>query len=87
MKEWSDYSKSHEQAIKTTGKIPSVRGYFLIKLIDGMPFIVLFLLTGIFVFLAFFVVDNQDPNKLNWALHATELCLGVLLGLYAGKKV
>ncbi len=78
MKDWAKFSRL-EGIAKTEGSTPSIWRYIAIKLTDnGLATIVVFLLL-FFGSIGLFVTTTETQT--NWALHAAELCLGVLLGL------
>ncbi len=84
MKEWTEYSKA-ARAPEKGGAEPSIWGYVAIRLIDSMLPVSVLVLTLIFFFTALFFIKDTDGTRLNWALHAAELCLGVFLGLLKGS--
>lgn len=84
MQDWSEYTKAVSEAKTTTGETPKVGGYILIKLTDNFIVIGLVILMLIFASIGIFYKTEQ-PEKTNWALHASELCLGVFLGVISTK--
>jgi hypothetical protein len=85
MKDFERYYRIVSKSGETTGQKPSVWQYVLLRLADNFAVV---LLTAITLFLASIGLllprDNQEASR--WALDAAKLCLGVLLGLFAGKK-
>jgi hypothetical protein len=84
MKDWGDYIKASNP--ETTGKKPTVWGYLIIKAIDNSLVIAMVVFTLFFSAIGLFMLNKGDDTKLNFALHASELCLGVLLGLMKNLK-
>lgn len=84
MKDWSQYAKTVKDSHQTGGVEPKISSYLAIKFIDNLLPISVFVLTIIFSTIALFVIDAGNQQKLNWAMHAAELCLGVFLGLLKG---
>lgn len=84
MKDWSEYTKVVSEAKTTTGERPRIGGYILVKLADNFQIILLVAFTLIFAGIGIFYI-TKEPEKTNWALHASELCLGVFLGVISTK--
>lgn len=78
MKDWSEYSKSKVTQGSSENTRPKILEYMLIKLTDNFLAVAVFVLCIAFAYIGLFV--KQDSNT-TWALHASELCLGVFLGL------
>ena len=83
MEDWSNYAKTVTDAKTSTGETPKVGGYILIKITDNFIVVGLVILMVAFAVVGIFFAD--DTEKINWTLHASELCLGVFLGLITGK--
>lgn len=87
MKDWNTFAKTHHEHVATTSDKPKVRDYILLKTTDNMLAISVFILTLIFAYVGLFQFNSDgNADKVNWALHAAELCLGVFLGLLKGVK-
>jgi hypothetical protein len=84
MKDWNEYIKTVTEAKTSTGETPKIRGYILLKITDNFIVIGLVLLMLLFAGIGIFY-DASQPEKTNWALHASELCLGVFLGVITSK--
>ena len=84
MQDWSKYTKTVTDAKTSTGESPKVGGYILIKMTDNFLIIGLVILTLLFACIGIFY-ETEIPEKTNWALHASELCLGVFLGVISSK--
>ena len=82
---WEDYTEIHKKSETYGGRPPRLRDYCFLKLIEHGYSVSVLLLTLIFTAVAF-LVKADDPAKVNWALHAAELSLGVFLGLKIAKK-
>lgn len=80
MKEWSAYTKTKniDGSSERTEK-PEIHEYILIKVTDNFLAISVFLLCIFFGLIGLFCELND--NSTTWALHASELSLGVFLGL------
>ncbi len=87
MKDFDKYFKTVAQSSQSTGQRPSVWHYLVLKLVDNFFVILLFLLTLAFAWYGLVGADSKDPERVKWALNAASLCLGVFLGLFAGRKV
>lgn len=85
MKDWSQYAKTVKDSHQTGGAEPKISSYLAIKFVDNLLPLSVFILTMVFSIIALFVIDTENQQKLNWALHAAELCLGVFLGLLKGS--
>jgi len=85
MDDWNTFAQISKQTHPTgDGGQPKVLNYLAIKFIDNFLTVSVFLLTVFFSIIALFVLDSANQEKLNWALHAAELCLGIFLGLLKG---
>jgi hypothetical protein len=84
MKDWSEYSKSKINSGSSENNKPKVFEYILIKLTDNFLAVAVFVLCLVFGYIGLFT--NISESNIPWALHASELCLGVFLGLLAKKK-
>ena len=96
MSNFKEYSEAATKVAKTTGQTPDVRGYLRVKIADAIDHFVtsaidnalkiaLFFLTVAFFYVGLFV-PSVPADKVNIVLDAAKLCLGVFLGLFAGKK-
>ena len=86
MKDYQQYYQTVAKSADTTGQKPSIREYILIKLVDDLFIVLLFVLTFFFAVVGlFFTPTNGEGTK--WALDSAKLCLGIFLGLFAGKKL
>jgi hypothetical protein len=85
MKDFQQYYRTVVKSAQITGQKPSVYQYLLLRLADNISFV---LLTMIMLLLASIglLLQPKDPDGAKWALEAARLCLGVLLGLFAGRK-
>jgi hypothetical protein len=84
-----DFSKFYSVVAKgaeATGQKPRIRDYVLVKLVENIFVLLLFVLTIVFAAVALFV-EGKNPEAQKWAQNAATLCLGVFLGLFAGRKV
>lgn len=86
MKDWNLFAKTHHDHVATSGEKPRVIDYVFLKITDNMLEIGVFCLTLIFAYIGLFSMNETQTSKVNWALHAAELCLGVFLGLLKGVK-
>jgi hypothetical protein len=86
MKDFNKYYSIVSSTADTTGQRPSVRDYVLIKLVDNVFIILLVVLTLAFAWYGL-SRPKSEPDQSKWALNAASLCLGVFLGLFAGRKV
>jgi hypothetical protein len=84
MKEWSAYikSKNSDGSSENSDK-PKIAEYILIKITDNFLAISVFALCIIFGLIGLFCELQPDPK--NWALNASNLALGVFLGLLSKK--
>ncbi len=83
--DWSEFVKTENESINTCGNKPNVFRYMLIKGTDNALIIIVCMLLIFFTVSSFYF--NSEENKLStWLLHSAELCLGVILGLFANKK-
>lgn len=84
MKEWTAYTKSKNIDGSSEGNDkPSIVEYILIKTTDNFLAIAVFILCIIFGFIG--LLCNLDGESTTWSLHASELSLGVFLGLLSKK--
>lgn len=88
MDDWSNFNKIYAETYSTTqdNKGPSVFKYLLIKATENWILAVLIIFVFIFAIWGLFIIDNTNEEKINWCLHAGELCLGVFLGLFKKSK-
>jgi hypothetical protein len=86
MKDWDNFARTYREAAKTTGTTPSKWDYLIIKATDNSLAISVFILTIFFASIGLFYFDSTQPQQTNWSLHASELCLGVFLGLLKQVK-
>lgn len=86
MKDWDQYARTCQETAKTAGAKPSTWGYLFIKATDNSLAISVFLLTIFFASVGLFYFSAVQTEQTNWALHASELCLGVFLGLLKQGK-
>ncbi len=87
MKDWDQFAKTVQKTAQVSGVKPNPLTYMFIKATDNSLAIAVFLLTILFAFVGLFWFEAADSEKINWALHASELCLGVFLGLLkSGQK-
>lgn len=84
MKDWAEYSKTKSIGSSSEENRPKVLEYILIKLTDNFLAVAVFVLCILFGYMGLFKLDANEKN-MTWALHASELCLGVFLGLLAKK--
>lgn len=84
MKEWTAYTKSKvgDGASEQSEK-PKIQEYILIKITDNFLAIAVFILCILFGCLGLF--GTLSETSTTWALHASELSLGVFLGLLSKK--
>lgn len=90
MKEYIDYYKTVASHPTTSGQGPNVAGYFWVKFADNLLFyILLFVLVAFTIFFAWYGLSTSSgtDERAKWALNAASLCLGVFLGLFAGKSI
>ena len=90
MNNYQQYYQTVVQAAPTTGQKPTVKEYFLIQVADNIFIILLFVLTILFACIGLFYTPTNpagNPDGSKWALDSSKLCLGVFLGLFAGKKL
>lgn len=90
MKEYLDYYKTVSNSPSAGGQSPNITGYFWIKFADNLLFYVLLVVLVAFtVFFAWYGLSDYGTSdeRSKWALNAASLCLGVFLGLFAGKSV
>lgn len=85
MKEWTTYTKTKgsEGSSESEDK-PKIGEYILIKITDNFLAIAVFILCIFFGLIGLFA--KLPSTNTDWALHASELSLGVFLGLLAKKK-
>lgn len=84
MKEWTAYTKSKNSDGSSEGNDkPNILEYILIKATDNFLAIAVFILCIIFGLIGLFC--NLNGASATWSLHASELSLGVFLGLLAKK--
>lgn len=81
MMDYLKFVQSHTVKGSGESKPPSTRKYFWVQVIDNGLAIAVFILCVLFGLIGLFVDAAED--RVSWALHAAELCLGVLLGLLA----
>jgi|AntAceMinimDraft_9_1070365.scaffolds.fasta_scaffold09872_3 hypothetical protein len=86
MKDWDSFAKTTQETVEVSGTKPSVYAYILIKATDSSLVIAIFILTLLFAYTGLFQFDKEQTEQINWALHASELCLGVFLGLLKPGK-
>lgn len=85
MKDWSQFAKACNDTAKATGSKPNPLDYFIVKFTDNLIPFSIFILTIVFAYVGLFMIDPAENQKVNWALHAAELSLGVFLGLLKGS--
>ena len=73
------------KSAKTTGQKPSVCEYLLLRLADNVSVVLLTAMTFLLALIGLLLPPDK-PDGSKWALDAAKLCLGVLLGLFAGRK-
>ncbi|MGZ2368604.1 hypothetical protein ACXR6G_02310 [Ancylomarina sp. YFZ004] len=84
MREWTTYTKTKNgDGSSENSDKPKIIEYILIKLTDNFLTIAVFILCILFGTLGLFYI-KADSN-ITWALHASELSLGVFLGLAKRK--
>jgi len=84
MKEWTTYTKSKNSDGSSEGNNkPNIREYILIKITDNFLAIAVFILCILFGLIGLF--SGLNDTSATWALHASELSLGVFLGLLSKK--
>ena len=86
MKDWNTFAKTHHEHVVTSSEKPKVFDYVLLKFTDNMLEVGVFSLTIVFAYVGLFAMNETQTDRVNWALHAAELCLGVFLGLLKGGK-
>ncbi|HEY3932049.1 MAG TPA: hypothetical protein VGM58_06720 [Verrucomicrobiae bacterium] len=86
MNNYKQYYQTVVQDASTTGQKPTVKEYFWIQVADNIFIILLFTLTILFASVGLFCT-TANPDGAKWALDNSKLCLGVFLGLFAGKKL
>jgi hypothetical protein len=87
MTDWASFTKIHGERIATTGEKPKITHYLVVKATENMLKISVFILILLFAYIGIYGATTQtDANKMNWALHAAELCLGVFLGLLKSSE-
>jgi hypothetical protein len=85
MKDFQQYYRIVVKSAETTGQKPSVCQYLLLRFADNFSVVLLTAVTLLLASIGLLLPpDNPDGSK--WALDAAKLCLGVLLGLFAGRK-
>ena len=85
MKDYQQYHQTVVRAACTTGQKSSVCHYLLLRLADNIAIALLTMLTLLLASAGLFL-PPKNPDGSRWALDAAKLCLGVLLGLLAGRK-
>ena len=84
MKEWTTYTKTkNSDGSSENNDKPKIFEYILIKVTDNFLAIAVFILCIFFGVIGLFC--ELKPDSTNWALHASELSLGVFLGLLTKK--
>jgi len=85
MEEWTAYAKtkSGDGASELRDK-PKIQEYILIKITDNFLTIAVFVLCILFGGIGLF--GSLSEQSITWALHASELSLGVFLGSLTKKK-
>ena len=88
MDDWKTYSATKNESQQGSSENKAkILEYILIKLTDNFLVVAIFSLCLLGGWVGLFKIDNStNPDKVNWALHAAELCLGVFLGLLKKKK-
>lgn len=86
MTSWEQFAKTHHEGVTTTGTKPSPLEYVVIAATENALSIVVIVFTLLFAIVGLFMFSPTDREKMNWALHAAELCLGVLLGLLKTRR-
>lgn len=84
MKEWRDYVQLTNDSAKGTGGPPRLRDFIALKLADNG--LVIALLGLVVLFGSYGLFGQRDADQRAWALDAAKLCLGVFLGLFAGRR-
>ena len=86
MKDFRSFYTVVAKTAEATGQKPRIRDYFVVKLAENVFVVLLFFLTVFFTAVAlFFPLRDEEAHK--WTFNAASLCLGVFLGLFAGRKV
>lgn len=83
-----DYQRSYQTvagSAATTGQKPSVWVYLVIRLADNIAIVLLFALTLTFAAVGL-CAPSTNTEAIKWSLDAAKLCLGVFLGVFAGKR-
>ena len=81
--EYKDFHKMASEKQAGGGKPPGAFHYMFIKIVDNGLIFSLFILVLLF---AYFGLKTQDLSKQQWCLDIAKICLGVFLGLFAGKR-
>ena len=84
MKEWTTYTKTkNSDGSSENEDKPKIAEYILIKITDNFLAIAVFALCIFFGLIGLFC--ELEPEPKNWALNASNLALGVFLGLLTKK--
>jgi hypothetical protein len=87
--DFNDFWRTVASTPTSSGQQPSVRNYVMVRIADNLAFLVcVAVLIGLTIFFALYGLSGGvGDERAKWALNAAHLCLGVFLGLFAGKAV
>lgn len=88
MKDYKEFYKLVQTDAETSStKQPRVRDYIFIKCADNVFVIILMVLVVGFFGMTFFLDEASHAERIKFCLNASNLCLGVFLGLFAGRNI
>ena len=87
MTDFAKWFKTTAASAQTTGTKPRMRDYFLVKVSENLFVILLLGLAAVLWAVGSGVVGTIDSQAKTFTQHLAELCFGVFLGTFTGKKV
>ena len=87
MKDYKEYYTTVLKSAETTGDKPRLRDYAFIKICDNGLVLLLLFLVLLFVAAGYsLAIFSSESKYITWFFDVAKLCLGVFLGLFAGKR-